>query len=79
MNTYRTILQWDHWLTQFLGASVLSVEQKFLTKLLANHYVKHGLLMCSHQHILYQFSNKNQVTLSPMMNRNKILNTLRVI
>lgn len=45
--TYRAIQQWDHWLNQFLGHSLLAAEQQFLPTLLKERYGKHTLLIGS--------------------------------
>ena len=43
---YRTLQNWNHWLSQqFLGTALLTAEQQLFSKLLANHYGKHGLLL----------------------------------
>lgn len=73
VKTYRTIQQWDHWLAQFLGARILEAEQKLLTRIYAERYGKHAVLVgVPRQHILLK-SNvmSNHVVLSPLINKHK--------
>ncbi len=43
--TYRTAQQWNHWLKQFLGHSLLDAEQHLLLQVLEKYYGKHALLI----------------------------------
>ncbi len=71
--TYRTIQQWDHWLTQFLGKSVLEAEQQFLSSLLFQRYGKHALLIGSpRQQVLLKTSvMSNLLLLGPLINSHR--------
>lgn len=71
MKLYRTIQQWDHWLTQFLGASVLEAEQRVLSRFLADFYGKNALLLgVPRQSVLFDSSAISQrVAVSPLTDR----------
>src|SRR3990167_3535061 len=71
VKTYRTTQHWDHWLTQFLGKSVLEAEQRFLQPLLADRYGKHALLVgVPRQYGLLQSSViSHHIVLGPLLNR----------
>ncbi|HLB57308.1 MAG TPA: class I SAM-dependent methyltransferase [Gammaproteobacteria bacterium] len=71
VKTYRTTQHWDHWLTQFLGKSLLEAEQRFLQSLLADQYGKHALLIgVPRQYGLLQSSViSHHIVLSPLLNR----------
>ena len=73
VKTYRTIQQWDHWLTEFLGRQVLEAEQKWLARLLAERYGKHALLIGvpRQQLLLDSTIIFNRVLISPFMHKNK--------
>jgi SAM-dependent methyltransferase len=73
VKTYRTVQQWDHWLMQNLGQSLLAAEKKFLSGLLAERYGKHVLLMgVPGQRELIDCSvMSNRVILTPLLNRHK--------
>jgi SAM-dependent methyltransferase len=65
--------QWNHWLNQFLGASVLDVEQKLLSQSLATRYGNYALLMgVPYQAVLLKPSLMlNNISISPLINKNK--------
>lgn len=71
--TYRTIQQWNHWLTHFLGKSILHAEQRALRLLQANHFGKNVILLgVPHQASLLNASNLPcQYVLGPLLNRDK--------
>jgi SAM-dependent methyltransferase len=71
--TYRVTQQWNHWLTCFLGKSLLESETKALTKMLAGKYGKQTLLLgVPHQNSLLQSSAiARKYLLSPLLNRDK--------
>jgi SAM-dependent methyltransferase len=73
IKTYRTIQQWDYWLTQFLGTRVLEAEQKLLARLLAERYGKHALLIgVPNQQLLLDSSILfNRVIISPFIHKQK--------
>jgi SAM-dependent methyltransferase len=73
VKTYRIASQWDHWLTQSLGNSLLEVEKEYLSLKLAERYEKHVLLIgVPHQHELIKNSMmSHQVLLSPLINKQK--------
>lgn len=73
VKTYRTIQQWDHWLSQSLGADVLAIEQQFLSSMLPRYYGKHALLIgIPRQYSLLQASPMlNHVVLSPLSHFSK--------
>lgn len=73
VKAYRAIQQWNHWLTQPLGARVLEAEKHFLPALLTDCYGKHALLIgVPHQSGLLKFSSiPDQVLLSPILSKNK--------
>lgn len=73
VKTYRTVQQWDHWLTHYLGSSLLESEKQFLKSSLAGCYGKHVLLIgVPHQHALLECSVMiNQVLLTPLINKHK--------
>ncbi len=70
---YRAAQQWDQWLTQSLGQSVLDVEKKFLIHRLGTYYGKHGILIgVPNQHELLKTSvTAHQVVLTPLVSRHK--------
>lgn len=73
--TYRTIQQWNHWLTHFLGKSILDAEEKALTALLAGKFGKSTILIgVPHQNILLQASNLPcRYLLGPLLHRDKYI------
>jgi len=73
VKTYHMIQQWARWLHHSLGISTLESEQNFLSKLLAERYGKHTLLIgVPEQYNLLKCSvMPNSVILSPLINRNK--------
>lgn len=73
VKTYRTIQQWDHWLTQPLGSAILTLEQQFLTSVLPNYSGQFALLIgVPRQHpLLHASVMLNNVVLSPLMNSAK--------
>jgi len=68
--THRTIQQWDHWLSQPLGQSILATEQQLLRPLLRDYYGKHTLLIGvpQQQSLLTISTTMHQVLLSPLLN-----------
>lgn len=72
VKTYRSVQQWNHWLTHFLGKSVLKTEQRFLSKFCANHYGKHALLIGvpEQQPLLKFIPIRHQYVLGPLINKN---------
>ena len=45
-HSYRTLQQWNHWLTQhFLGERLLQAEQQSLTSILNQQFGKHAILI----------------------------------
>jgi len=42
---YRSIQQWNHWLSQSLGHLLIQAEQEVLIKLLDSYFGKHGLFV----------------------------------
>lgn len=75
VKTYRTVQQWETWLTHFLGMSILETEQAFLADLLADRYGKYALLIgLPTQHELLKSSViANRIVLSPLVNKNKYI------
>lgn len=73
VKTYRTIQQWDHWLTHSLGHSLLEAEKIFLSKALAECYGKQVLLIgVPHQQDLLKCSvMSHQVLLTPLVIKQK--------
>ncbi len=73
VKTYRTLQHWDHWLTRFLGARVLEAEQKILSRIYAERYGQHAVLIgVPHQHMLLKASViSHHVIISPLMNQYK--------
>jgi SAM-dependent methyltransferase len=71
VKTYRTVQQWDHWLRQHLGESLLEIEKQFLSTMLAERYGKHVLLLgVPNQHELLKCSvMSNQMMLTPLINK----------
>lgn len=71
VKTYRNIQQWDHWLTQFLGATVLAAEQEVMPRFLEQIYGKRALLIgVPRQYVLLESSMiVEQVALSPLTDR----------
>lgn len=78
VKTYRTLQHWDHWLSQFLGTQVLEAEQKILTRICAERYGKHALLIgVPQQHLLLNTNHlANHVTISPLISKNKNISTI---
>lgn len=76
--TYRALQQWDHWLTQFLGHSVLEAEKEFLLNCLATFFGKHGLLIgVPHQNELLKASvTAHQVVLTPIISKTRHIKTI---
>jgi len=75
---YRTIQQWDLWLTQFLGHSVLEAEKKFLLHSLATYFGKQGLLLgVPHQNELLKASvTAHQIVLTPIISKTRQIKTI---
>lgn len=71
--TYRAIHQWNHWLTSFLGKSLLDAEKLALQQLHTGLYGKHAVLLgVSHQHTLLESSiSPCQYVLGPLVNHDK--------
>lgn len=69
--TYRAAQQWDHWLAQFLGSSVLQAEQKILPRLLADFYGKNALLVGVPRQstLLHTSVTALQLLLTPIANK----------
>lgn len=67
--TYRAIQQWDRWLANFPGQSILLAEQNFLPSLLAQFYGSQALLIGSpRQEVLLNSSSiPNRLLLSPFL------------
>ncbi len=78
VKTYRTLQHWDHWLSRFLGARVLEAEQKILTRICAERYGKHAVLIgVPRQHTLLNASHiSNRVIMSPLVNKFKDVQTI---
>ncbi len=76
VKTYRTIHQWNHWLTSFLGKSLLTAELNALSLLTLGHYGNNALLLgATNQHTLLQSSAvAHQFLLGPLFNREKNMN-----
>jgi SAM-dependent methyltransferase len=70
--TYRAIQQWDHWLGQFPGQSILAAEKNFLMPLLSQYYGSQAMLIGSpRQHELLKSSViPHQLLLSPLLSHN---------
>lgn len=70
---YHYIRQWNHWLTHFLGKSLLEAEQHILLSLLSNLFGKTSVLLgVPHQKKLLQTSESNyKILLSPLLDREK--------
>jgi SAM-dependent methyltransferase len=75
---YRKIQQWDRWLTQFLGHSVLDAEKKFLMKYLTKYFGKQGLLIgVPHQNELLKASiAAQQIVLTPLISKTRHIKTI---
>lgn len=71
--TYRHVQQWNHWLTHFLGKSLLEAEQRTLLSLLSKHFGKSSLLLgVPHQKKLLQTSEIHyKILISPLLDRDK--------
>jgi SAM-dependent methyltransferase len=71
VKTYRTLQQWNHWLTEFLGATILNAEKKLLARLYAESYGKYAVLLgLPHQSPLLQSSLMScHVMISPLINK----------
>jgi SAM-dependent methyltransferase len=71
--THRTIQQWNRWLLQFPGQSVLEAEQRFLPHLLSDYYGKHSLLIgVPNQQVLLQASvTQHHALLSTLLSHKK--------
>ncbi|RDI46060.1 class I SAM-dependent methyltransferase [Aquicella lusitana] len=71
---YRTLQHWNQWLTQqFLGADLLNAEQALLSRMLAQHFGRHALLIgVPHQHALLSSTKiPCQTLISPLISREK--------
>lgn len=75
---YRTLQQWDLWLTQFLGHSVLEAEKKFLLNCLSTYFGKQGLLLgVPHQNELLKASvTAHQIVLTPLISKTRQIKTI---
>lgn len=64
--------QWDHWLHQFLGETLIKTEREFLAKRFAERYGRYTLLLgVPHQHsMLDPLAINKHVVLSPLINKN---------
>jgi SAM-dependent methyltransferase len=73
VKTYRTVQQWDQWLSESLGESLLETEKEYLHIKLAERYGKHVLLIgVPHQYELLKCSiMSHQVLLSSLINKHK--------
>lgn len=71
--TYRIVLQWNHWLTTFLGKGLLNSEHKALSRLLVDQYGKTSLLLgVPHQYTLLKNSTlPYQFLLGPLLTHDK--------
>lgn len=69
---YRSVQQWNHWLSHFLGKNILEVEQQFLFKLYQDQCVNHAILVGvpTQQELLNSFRANNCTTLGPLINKN---------
>lgn len=70
------IYQWNHWLAQFLGKCLISVEKNYLSKLLAKRYGKHAILIgVDHQYsLLHATVMPHQVLISPHVYKHHDIN-----
>lgn len=75
VKTYRTVQQWDHWLTHFLGQSVLETEHNFLSPFLTERYGKHALLIGvpKQSDLLKSSVMPCHIVLSPLIHANKYI------
>lgn len=73
IKTYRVVQQWDHWLGQLLGQTLLKTEQQFLSTQFSERYGKYVLLIgVPRQHnLLDSLAITKHVVLSPLINKNK--------
>ncbi len=78
VKSYRTLQQWDLWLTQFLGQSVLLAEKKVLLDCLTTFFGKQGLLIgVPHQHELLKASvTAHQVVLTSLISKTRHIKTI---
>lgn len=69
VKTYRTLQHWEHWLSRFLGARVLEAERALLTRICAERYGKHAVLIgVPEQHALLNANvMTHRVMISPLM------------
>ena len=67
--------QWNHWLTQYPGTSVLEAEQKLISSLLSKINVNNILVIgVPEQYKLIKgIPAKNKVVLSPLINKHKAI------
>ncbi len=72
IKTYHIVQQWDHWLTHFLGETLMKTEQQYLIKQFAERYGRYALLLgVPHQHsMLDPLAITKHVVLSPLINKN---------
>jgi SAM-dependent methyltransferase len=72
---YRSIQQWDHWLRESLGESLLAAEKAALSRLLSERYGKHALLIGVPKQytVLKGTLMPNAVVLGPLINKHKII------
>jgi len=66
------VQQWEQWLGQFLGETLIKTEQHFLATRFAERYGKYSLLLgVPHQHsMLDPLTINKHVVLSPLINKN---------
>lgn len=72
IKNYHAIQQWDNWLTQYPGASILELEKNFLAEPLKNYNDYKILLMGSpNQYPLLNADNRqNAYILTPLIHKN---------
>ncbi len=72
IKTYHIVQQWDHWLGQFLGETLIKTEQDFLEKRFSKQHGNYTLLLgVPHQHsMLDALAMTKHVVLSPLINKN---------
>lgn len=75
VKTYRTAQQWDHWLSHYFGLSLLEMEERFLSKWLAERYGNHALIIgVPKQYMLLKScAIANHTLLSPLATKNKYI------
>lgn len=78
VKTYRTVQQWNNWLSHFLGQSVLETEKNFLSPLLMERYGKHALLIGVPKQISLLATSvmSCHVLLSPLFHKNKYIKSI---